>query len=595
MIKIIHNLRGNTVEKESKENLGFLLTNRLGDYLSFFLQPRSRYEGWFIREGQKLYKIIENLEIIEKEPIKEIRNYFGFIERKRGNKIESFLLPAYSHSFFYQISEISDIEIILDIKESYNNQEFDRNYKIFQEKDLILVEYIEKNEKPFYLAICPNILNYTKLENWFLRSYPLDRERNSPPFERYVFKALRLKASKIAFSLSKEKEKAKLEARKMLEKGERIKEERRSFLPEIKNEKIKQKELKAAYLSAKNALDSLVVSNQEELGLYAGLPWFFQFWPRDTALSLKAIDSFNQSLAKEILFSLIKNIKNNGKISETLPKNQLFPLETEDGTGWIFKRIGDLLSAKRFRKEEIEEIKRNLEKNLSSLLSFATKNCFAFNNLQETWMDSQKREGMRIEIQALRLNLYRLAFKLTGRQKYAKLERKLKKEVKKQFWNGRVLADGLFPNGKQDFTIRPNIFLAAYIYPKLLAKKDWLKCFENVLPKLWLNWGGLSTIDKENPLFIPCHSGENPKSYHNGDSWFYLNNLTAILFNRFSKRKFKKYIDKIIKASTEEILWKGVIGHHGELSSAEKLKSEGGWSQAWSNALYLEMIDEIFK
>ena len=54
------------------------------------------------------------------------------------------------------------------------------------------------------------------------------------------------------------------------------------------------------------------------------------------------------------------------------------------------------------------------------------------------------------------------------------------------------------------------------------------------------------------------------------------------------------YIKKILGASTEEILYKGAIGTAGELSSAKELRSEGCLMQAWSNALYIELVEELF-
>jgi glycogen debranching enzyme len=204
-------------------------------------------------------------------------------------------------------------------------------------------------------------------------------------------------------------------------------------------------------------------------------------------------------------------------------------------------------------------------------------------------MDSIERCGVRIEIQALMLSKFNLIFKLTNDETYKKLEEDLRKKVKEKFWNGNFLADGL-----DDFTIRPNLFIAAYIYPNLLSKDEWKKCFENVLPKLWLEWGGLSTIDKSSDYFCDTYSGEIPKSYHNGDSWFWVNNLVALVLFKIDEKKFKKYIDKILSASTYEILWKGFIGCHTEITSAKELMSEGCLDQTWSSAMYVELVDEVF-
>ena len=102
-----------------------------------------------------------------------------------------------------------------------------------------------------------------------------------------------------------------------------------------------------------------------------------------------------------------------------------------------------------------------------------------------------------------------------------------------------------------------------------------------------------STLDKKNPLFCLSHTGENPQSYHNGDSWFWINNLAAIVLYKIDKNRFKKYIEEIVKASKNEILWNGAIGHHAELSSASQLKSEGCIMQAWSAALFIELIETL--
>jgi len=180
-------------------------------------------------------------------------------------------------------------------------------------------------------------------------------------------------------------------------------------------------------------------------------------------------------------------------------------------------------------------------------------------------------------------------YKLSNNPIYLHLENELKEKVRNNLWNGNILADGL-----NDFVIRPNIFIAAYAYPSLLTQEEWIKCFSNMLPALWLEWGGLSTIDKDNPLFIDEHSGEDNKSYHRGDSWFWLNNLAAITLYRADRLKFKKYINSILKASTKDILWKGAIGNASEISSAKELESNGCVCQAFSSAMFIELIYELF-
>ncbi|MBR9705796.1 hypothetical protein GOV14_02055 [Candidatus Pacearchaeota archaeon] len=264
--------------------------------------------------------------------------------------------------------------------------------------------------------------------------------------------------------------------------------------------------------------------------------------------------------------------------------------------GWHFKRWYDLINKlhkkqlleKYFSKGDIKKIVNKLRVFLKLEMNNHVNDKFVNSNPKETWMDSIDRAGVNIEMQALQLSMYKLIFGITRNPLYKEMENELKSKVKEEFWNGKYLKDNL-----SEPTIRPNVFIAAYVYPDLLTVKEWESCFENVLPKLWLKWGGLATIDKSSPDFNESYSGENPKSYHNGDSWFWINNLAAVVLLRVNKKKFKKYIDKIVKASTTDILWSGMIGHHSELSSAKELRSEGCLCQAWSSALYIELMDEL--
>jgi len=60
------------------------------------------------------------------------------------------------------------------------------------------------------------------------------------------------------------------------------------------------------------------------------------------------------------------------------------------------------------------------------------------------------------------------------------------------------------------------------------------------------------------------------------------------------KKLYKKYINKILKSSTDDILYNGFIGHASELSSAKEFSSEASLCQAWSAATYIELIHELF-
>jgi glycogen debranching enzyme len=272
----------------------------------------------------------------------------------------------------------------------------------------------------------------------------------------------------------------------------------------------------------------------------------------------------------------------------------------KDSIGWLWKRIESLIKIDEKSKgknrilslQEKKIIINKLEQCILKLLKKSTKNNYAINGNKETWMDTDwgndGRVGVRIEIQAMRLFIYKLMYNLSKKQIYKDLELRLKERVVSEMWNGMILADGL-----NDWTIRPNIFIAYYFYPELLSKKEWKVCFDTAIKHLWLEWGGFSTIEIGHTLYQNYHTGEEPISYHRGDSWFWINNLAALCMFDLDKKYFNKQIQKIVKGSTNEILNMGTLGTHTELSSAQELLSQGCLSQAWSLAFYIELFQKM--
>ncbi len=568
-MKVVHSFGESKVGRNIREDAGFILTNKIGGYCYFTSKPASRYQGVFFNENFRMYKVIEELKLANAPSVRELKNNFFNFERKRRKVIENFFIPFHYNSLVYELNKEKEIEIILDVRESYKNPEFGRYYEISEEKGKIIIKYKQENEFECYLVINKN--EYKKTCNWFLQDYPADRERNSFPDQLYVFSALKIRARRLVFSFSFDKKKAIQENDYVLKNLKKLRDAQKENLKRIfvNAPKIRDTETKLAYLCALNSLNDLTVSINNVPGIYAGLPWFFQFWVRDNAISLKALSLIEKGASEKILMRLLDRIKSNGK---TLNKYPVGDSHSADAPGWIVKRGYEL---------DKEKLKQKIE-NLKNIKSFAASS--------ETWMDSLNRGGDRIELRAVSLNVYHVLFNLTKNKKYMNLGNKLKAETKKEF-----LVNGMLKDGINDETIRPNIFIAAYVYPELLTRGEWTTCFQNALNRLWLLWGGLSTVDRNNPLFCGKHTGENPMSYHNGDSWFYLNNLAALVLHKINSKKFRQYINRILNASVNEILWKGAVGSHAELSSADKPDSEGCPAQAWSAAMFIELVDELSK
>jgi len=592
-LQISHILNNQCLSKDISEEVGFLLSNRYGGFINLGIS--SRYQGLFFRLNGQVIKVLDD--IMVKGPIDEIQNTLNTICRRRQLIVEKFQMPKGKNVLVYKLNKKKEINLLFDVKKPYDNRIWGRIYKIHKKDNCVIVEFEKRtdsredsdsNTKEFkiYTVIhCPDS-NVQIIDNWIKKQYNFDAQRGSSPSERYVNNCLRITSKHLVIASSYSLDEAIFLAKSST-----------TLLSNIVNPTFKNKRIFLARENAMNALHNLLVYNSD-VTMYAGLPWFFQHWSRDTLISIKSlILNKNYRVVKSILLSLTSNIGSDGLLPNRYPHTNT---KSSDSIGWLFKGWHDYIDALRkdnllskyFKKKELMNIIKLLEESINKIFQKYTRNSLIYCFPQSTWMDTSigdtTREGFRIEIQALTMFMYDFLYQLTDNKIYYEMLQKIKKKTKQIFWTGSYLRDG-----STDSTIRPNIFIAAYIYPDLLSKDQWTTCFDTVLPKLWLPWGGLSTIDISSSKYKKCNTGEDPSSYHNGDSWYWINNLVALVLYKFNKKKYKAYIEKIIKASTEDILFKGYIGCHSELSSASIQLPQGCLNQAWSNAFFYELAYQL--
>ncbi|MFH1439810.1 MAG: amylo-alpha-1,6-glucosidase [Candidatus Woesearchaeota archaeon] len=669
-VKVVHKIEDD-VELKNCENPGFLLCNKIGGFMSFSsVQNISKFQGcYFLRPINELnwtlFKIIEDIRLIGKTPTHLINNFYN-IERWYGSTNETFYM--FKDAFVYNVENNDDkgnnfceIEITLDCRDIYDFDDKGRIYRIYKDKDFVIVEYKKyknndlKDENYKIYLVIKGCDTYRLIDRWEPKEYVYDNYRGSQPKEIYVYKALKIPVNNkitksLIFSYGDNLDKAKETAYNLDINYKKYLLKSREYVKTIckmpYEDILHDEKIKVAYKCCIRQMDLLSVNfknpdivntnskttvNFNNYGLFAGLPWFFHLWTRDEAISSIAFIKEESFLdAKKILFKQLSSLTSNGKIPNRLPASDL---ESADGVGWCFKRINDLMNLTKdklqfnqyFSPNDVLYIKDKLRLSIVRHLKYSTVDNLAYNKRLETWMDTtvkafkgDERAGFRIEIQALRLAMYKFMkelCKMTGddikSKEYSKLEQDVRLIVKNRFWKSPVLIDGIDESGNNDDTIRPNIFIAYYVYHDLLSIEEWKTCFDHAIKKLWLKWGGFSTIDKNHKLFCDAYTGEDNKSYHRGDSWYWLNCLAAVCMHRLnnqiiikknkttdennkSKRIYDPYIKKIIDACSEEILFKGFIGHHAELSSAKELRGEGCLSQTWSAAMFIELVDTIY-
>ncbi|MBI5388753.1 hypothetical protein HZB01_00055 [Candidatus Woesearchaeota archaeon] len=589
VMEITHTNGNEILSQNVPGQAAFLLTNRSGGFYAGGLP--SRYSGLFFDVGGRLLKVVDD--ILVDGNYTAITCAKNTITRRLGKQNECFWMPNANNILIYEQDTPRKAGIFLDVRHPYDDRQWGRQYEMEEYPGGIIIHYTKVGdsrdgdaylgtEYEMFIVIRADKGTCIPIRQWIKKEYSFDAARKASITTRYVFHAADIRAKQVVIACAATKEEAIALAAQFPDKQDDFTSP--SFL-------CKNNEQRMASLCAAQSLRSLQVNGSS---IYAGLPWFFQFWSRDEAICLGALLLLNEvDLAKSILMKQLHSIEHDGRLANRIPPT---PTGSADAIGWHFRRWLDFARYMRQQKRDNVLFDKHcwdsILAKLSSVVSQYEQNyCrdgFFFNNPKETWMDSVDRSGVRLEVQAQAVGMYECMYELTLDTRYAQKKEALLKRIKSSFWNGTILADGL-----EDWTVRPNLFIAAYHAPKLLTSEEWVRCFEFALQKLWLPWGGIATIDTHDSRFCDNHTGEDARSYHNGDSWFWLNNLAAMVLWKTNRKVFKRYIKIILHASTTDILWSGCAGHHSELSSAGHQAAEGCLCQAWSSALYLELLHEL--
>ncbi len=540
----------------------------------FSLGGNSQYQGWVV----DTYKILANI-YREEEP-RELINEYKKVTRRYDDGDETFYLT--DDVLHYE--PCGDATIELDCRPIHDFHDQGRIYRIEQRKgDVTLVHYtkyatdeLERVTHEHYIAVKGAQLHP---QDWMERQYSYDERRHAQS-TFYTYKArLEPMQETVTFAAATSPEDAIAKANR--KHGETV------TTPTHDD------------LTAGTALHGLKsLEHGEEL--YAGLPWFFQHWYRDHLVSLSGYRAATEYWrVKDVLLHILSDVHQDGWTRNHTSDGDL---RSADATGWLFYQLHELCTDVPlydvFSTEELERIADLLDIITEGITGQHYRNGLVDNGPLETWMDTGKagrgRSGCRVEIQALYARMFRFGRFLQDHvsvdQDYERLEENLRANTRHYLLDD-VLHDGY--DGELDRTTRPNVFLAFHVYPDLLSQDDWEATFDHALDKLWLDWGGLASIDQDHDLFCPEYQGQTNESYHFGDSWYFVNNISALAMHRLNAEKYNDIVERIYQASVDEMFGSGYAGRCAEVSSASERRSEGCRLQAWSHATLLELHSEL--
>lgn len=619
-----------------------LLTDKYGGYL--LLDSGLSYRGWhqFSKESWKMQKIIESIEPLAEGECDSFYNLYHGLKRVFSTGAsDTFYL--YGRTLLYEAFGMQGrVRLTLDHRDAYENSRLGRIYDIKVDGETITItfrQYDDNDSQEYEHHMIIRGARDAKVEGrWRKREYETDKRRKDQSVY-WVYDALTfLPKRHVIFSAAW----TDYEARTVADVAYHHSEEIISSLhlrtlrelPDMSP--LKNDRLKTVCRSAASSILSLSQHvfdgvHDVEQGIFAGLPWFFQVWSRDELISLGGLISLAAYTDEDhrwrqcttIINRHMDSLLDDGLLPNRHPNSKLSSI---DALGWLAKRVSTLITSLKSKNRlfdicSIDEM-LHWHTTLSTALSQAKTSrgnkdshfidgsgddivTLFHNSHCETWMDTSfgddGRKGYRIEIQALFLSLYNTIILLSDVLSF-KDKPRLKKErkrfinlVRKHFIDNNseaILLDGLASDGTPDHRLRPNVFLAYYLAPNLFSSSKWKKACSALSEKLYMDWGGLSTLPSDDKLFQPFYTGEDNKSYHRGDSWYFVNNLSALAMHRLAKRSFSEQVNKILKASTADILEHGYAGHGSELSSAREQESNGSPVQAWSASTFLELVFE---
>lgn len=325
-------------------------------------------------------------------------------------------------------------------------------------------------------------------------------------------------------------------------------------------------------------------------GFYAGLPWFLQFWARDTFWSFKALlftGMFER--AKKALLEFAKCMKD-GKVPNYIAYNEI-NYNSIDSNPLFISALKDYA----FFSADlgfIEKMMAKAKKCLEALLYLQDSDGFIVHDLNanETWMDTLNRREKAIEVQVLFIKALLDFIKLSSVLKKpnrgikeladdcGEISAKLLKNFEKKFYDSdaRLLADRIF-YGKRDISKRPNALVALMF--GVSKQRELLKLYES--PE-FLSERGLRSISKFEKEY-------SPDAYHNGQAWSLCTGWLAC--SEFGLNRPGKGF-KILKLLCKDFE-QNALGCIGETWNGESSALTGCGLQLWGSAFVIRAIDEF--
>ena len=363
-----------------------------------------------------------------------------------------------------------------------------------------------------------------------------------------------------------------------------------------------------------------LITEQQGNGIYAGLPWFNEYWGRDMFISMPGacLVTGQFEVAKQILKDFVQ-LQDTDPASETygrIPNRANLEgilYNTTDGTPRLVIQALELAEYSgdtEFLRELYSAIKLSIN---ASIANYTDLHGYLTHADADTWMDVKRngipgspRGNRANDIQALWYKQLVAGSKIaammddTGSAEgWSGIAQIMASYFEKEFCDKEktLICDHLNADGTPDLQMRPN---QLYCF-ELISDSDFKqKVTRRVWEELVYPWG-VASLAQWDPQFHPQHENwhyyHKDDAYHNGTIWLW-NNGEAL--QRMIEYGQKEEAWKLFKNMNRQALHEGAVGSLSENADAHPREGQnwvnrsGTFLQAWSNAEHLRVWYQYF-
>ncbi len=364
-----------------------------------------------------------------------------------------------------------------------------------------------------------------------------------------------------------------------------------------------------------------LVTCQQGNGIYAGLPWFNEYWGRDMFITMPgAVFCTGQWSTARSIFSDFAKFQDKDSASETLGRipNRAnldgMIYNTADGTP---RFVTDVYEYMQYTGDTafLASIYPAVELSINSAIERGTdSNGFLLHADADTWMDA-KRQGKypcsprgdrAVDIQALWYGQLRSGAemaRMTGHSEDARrwdvMADSLLSSFNRMFVNkaDMVVYDHLDADGTPDRQYRPNMLYAlGMVEDSALVMKETRDAWQ----RLVYPWG-VASLDQNDAQFHPYHENwhhyHKDDAYHNGTVWLWNNGMAM---QRMIEAGQQDIAWTLFENMNRQALFQGAVGSLSENADAWPRKGtswarrSGTFLQGWSNAEHIRVWYQDF-